>query len=178
MVDEPKVVPMWMGVVEGAVAKFKGDSAEEQEVICVGLGDEYGLEAADKARELFKAERAKLEPIDGARKPEPQEPEPEDEEEKKAAVKEAAVQELRKNVAGKPSFKITLLTADQQKERIAELAEIFQSDKTEERLRYNTRKAEIAEELEVQQMDVHRAVMLNIDKEKKEKKDLTQSQKV
>src|SRR5262249_31128855 len=137
MVDEPQVVPMWMGVVEGAVAKFKGDSAEEQEVICVGLGDEYGLEAAEKARELFKATRAKLKPVDGAPKPEPQEPEPEGEEEKKAAVTEAGMEESRKNVAGmksKPSFKITLLTADQQKERIAELAEIFQSDKTEERL--------------------------------------------
>ena len=181
MVDEPKVVPMWMGVVEGAVAKFKGDSAEEQEVICVGLGEEYGLEAAEKARELFKAARSILKPVDAAPKPEPHEPEPEDEEGEKAAVEEAATEELGKNVAGiksKPGFNITLLTADQRKERIAELAKIFQSDKTEERLRYNTRKAEIAEELEVQQMDVHRAVMLNIDKEKKEKKDLTQSQKV
>src|SRR6516162_669026 len=98
MVDEPEVALRWIGVVEGAVAKFEGDSAEEQEVICVKLGEEYGLEAAEKARELFKAARAKLKPVDGAPKPEPQEPEPEDEEEKKT-------EELRTNVAGKPSFK-------------------------------------------------------------------------
>src|SRR6516165_4748610 len=60
MVDEPEVGPMWMATVQGAVAKFKGDSAEEQEVICVGLGEEYGPEAAAKARELFKEEKARL----------------------------------------------------------------------------------------------------------------------
>ena len=60
MVDEPEVGPMWMATVQGAVAKFKGDSAEEQEVICVGLGEEYGPEAAAKARELFTEEKARL----------------------------------------------------------------------------------------------------------------------
>ena len=108
-------------------------------------------------------------------------PRPENEEEKEAAVSAAAMEELKRTVAGiksKPDFKITILSDGEKKERIAELAEIFQSDKTEERLRYNTRKAEVAEELEVQQMDVHRAVMHYLEKEKKEKRDLTQSQKV
>jgi len=61
---------------------------------------------------------------------------------------------------------------------IAELAEIFNSDKTEERLRYNRRKAEIAEVLDVTQMDVHRSVMLYVETQKKAKTELTQSQKV
>jgi hypothetical protein len=64
MTEKGKVVPMWMGVVEGAVGKFKAASSEEQEIICVGLGDEYGAEAAEKAREMFRARRAVAEVVE------------------------------------------------------------------------------------------------------------------
>src|SRR6516164_8309072 len=60
MVDELEVAPMWMATVQGAVAKFNEASPDEQEVICLRLGEDYGPEAADKARELFKAERARV----------------------------------------------------------------------------------------------------------------------
>ena len=51
-----------MGVVRDAVEKFKEASVEEQEVICVGLGQKCGTNAAErKARELFAAARPKPE---------------------------------------------------------------------------------------------------------------------
>src|SRR5262249_15113864 len=90
MVDNPKVVPIWMGVVEDAVAKFKDRSAEEQEVICQGLAEKYNNEEVGaKARELFKAVRPKplrkhwrldggYRPTAGPKpQPKPVEPEPE-----------------------------------------------------------------------------------------------------
>ena len=89
-----------------------------------------------------------------------------------------AIEAAIAGIKQKPSFKVTLLTADETKKRIAELAEIFEGDPSEERLRYNTRKAEIAEELAVTPMDVHRAVQKWIKDEKEEKKELTQAQKV
>src|SRR5262245_35613164 len=64
MTEKGKVVPMWMGVVEGAVAKFKAASPEEQEFISIGLGDEYGPEAAGKAREMFRARKAVAEVVE------------------------------------------------------------------------------------------------------------------
>src|SRR5262249_25673589 len=73
-------------------------------------------------------------------------------------------------------FGIKVPTTDQQSKRLAELAEIFEHDKSEERLRYNTRKAEIAAELAVTPMDVHRGVQKWIKDNKKEKRELTQSQ--
>jgi hypothetical protein len=61
---------------------------------------------------------------------------------------------------------------------IQELAEVFLSDDSEERLRYNTQKAEVAAILGVTQMDVHRAVKHKIEKDKEPpKKELTQAQK-
>jgi hypothetical protein len=78
----------------------------------------------------------------------------------------------------KTKFKIAILSDDEKKTRVAELAAIFESDKSDERLRYNTRKAEIAEELGVTQMDVHRGVMKHVEEKKKAKQNLTQSQKV
>jgi hypothetical protein len=61
MTDErSNVVSLWMATVRDAVAKFGGASVEEQEVIGVGLGEEYGPEAAASARKLFKAERLKI----------------------------------------------------------------------------------------------------------------------
>jgi hypothetical protein len=65
MADERgKVVPLWMAVVEEAVEKFRGASIEEQEVICVGLGEKCRTaEVAKKARELFAAARPK--PVEG-----------------------------------------------------------------------------------------------------------------
>lgn len=106
MVDERKVVPIWMGVVEDAIAKFRGASVEEQEVISVELGVKCGSpEAAAKARELFAAavkpagvplvQRSGVwyEEGSGRRwlgpKPQPRpkpEPQPTEEEPKKAAV--------------------------------------------------------------------------------------------
>src|SRR5262249_19527625 len=84
-----------------------------------------------------------------------------------------------------PDFKIRLLSDEQVKGRIVELAEIFGSDVSEERLRYNTRKASVAEELKakveyegVKPMDVHRAVMEFIRGKKEEKRELTQGQKM
>src|SRR6516162_4088417 len=63
MTDErSNVVPLWMAVVRDAVEKFKEASIEEQEVICVGLGQKCGTNAAErKARELFAAARPKPE---------------------------------------------------------------------------------------------------------------------
>ena len=63
MVDErSNVVPLWMAVVRDAVEKFKAASAEEQDVICVELGQKCGTKAAErKARELFAAARPKPE---------------------------------------------------------------------------------------------------------------------
>jgi putative DNA primase/helicase len=58
-----RVVPIWMGVVEDAVAKYKNVSPEEQEVICEGIKEEYGHEAKVKARELFGL-RAKPKPVE------------------------------------------------------------------------------------------------------------------
>src|SRR5262245_16340863 len=78
----------------------------------------------------------------------------------------------------KTKFKIAIPSDDEKKARVAQLTAIFESDKSDERLRYNTRKAEIAEELGVTQMDVHRGVMKHIEVEKKEKPNLTQSQKL
>ena len=60
MVDELEVAPVWMATVQGAVAKFNEASPDEQEVICLRLGENYEPEAAAKARELFKAERARV----------------------------------------------------------------------------------------------------------------------
>jgi hypothetical protein len=59
---DPKavVIPIWMGMVEDAVAKFKGASVEEQEVICDQLG-EKSKEAGAKARPLFGLARVELE---------------------------------------------------------------------------------------------------------------------
>src|SRR5262245_26513582 len=112
MADNPKVVPIWMGTVEDAVAKFKDRSAEEQEVICQGLAEKYkNEEVGAKARELFKAARPKPAEAKKAEdrvvrlvrrpdgewvgvwesaepKPQPEEPTPEDEP-KKAAVEDA-----------------------------------------------------------------------------------------
>jgi hypothetical protein len=161
MSDNPKVVPIWMGAVEAAVELLwengvKGDELEAS----FELLEPYGPEAIKKAKELYKERSGKP---------------------KQHTLGPAATETLKKTIAGikqKPSFKVTILSDGEKKERIAELAEIFGSDKTEERLRYNTRKAEIAEELNVQQMDVHRAVQLHIDQEKKEKRELTQSQKI
>jgi len=64
MVDEPEVGPMWMATVQGAVAKFKEASPEEQEIICLRLEEDYGVEAATKAKDLFKAERAVAEAVE------------------------------------------------------------------------------------------------------------------
>jgi len=63
MVDErSNVVPLWMAVVRDAVEKFKAASAEEQDVICVELGQKCGTKPAErKARELFAAARPKPE---------------------------------------------------------------------------------------------------------------------
>src|SRR6516225_3640140 len=63
MVDvRTNVVPMWMALVRDAVEKFKEASVEEQEVICVGVGQKCGTKAAErKARELFAAVRPKPE---------------------------------------------------------------------------------------------------------------------
>jgi len=63
MVDErTNVVPLWMALVRDAVEKFKEASVEEQEVICVGVGQKCGTKAAErKARELFAAVRPKPE---------------------------------------------------------------------------------------------------------------------
>ena len=73
MVDELEVAPMWMATVQGAVAKFNEASPDEQEVICLRLGEDYGPEAADKARELFKAERTRVlaEAVEARPKPAP-----------------------------------------------------------------------------------------------------------
>src|SRR5262245_24924123 len=60
MVDEPEVGSMWMATVQGAVAKFNEASPDEQDVICLRLAEDYGPEAADKARELVKAERTRV----------------------------------------------------------------------------------------------------------------------
>jgi hypothetical protein len=81
--------------------------------------------------------------------------------------------------AGPTKVKINVPTTDESNALLKELAEIFRSDKSEERLRYNTREAEIAETLSVSQMDVHRATMAIVEEEeKKEKKsELTQAQK-
>jgi hypothetical protein len=56
---DPKgvVIPIWMSAVEEAVAKFRGASVEEQEVICRRLG-EKNEEAGAKARELFGLAKA------------------------------------------------------------------------------------------------------------------------
>ena len=42
MVDELEVAPVWMATVQGAVAKFNEASPDEQEVICLRLGENYG----------------------------------------------------------------------------------------------------------------------------------------
>jgi hypothetical protein len=164
--------------VEETFNKLRYADRDIQEQACKAIEKEDGgVEVAAKLRELFESERAKFE----ERAAEIEKEIEKEEEPRKAAISSVSMEALKKTVAGmkpKLGINITLLTADQKKERIAELAEIFQSDKTEERLRYNTRKAEVAEELEVQQMDVHRAVQLHIDKEKKEKRNLTQSQKI
>ena len=56
------VVPIWMGVVEDAVAKFKDASVEEQQVICGQIAHEYkSEEAGAKAREFFSSARVELE---------------------------------------------------------------------------------------------------------------------
>ena len=149
-----------------AIEALKEASPEEQEPACLALEEDHPPEIAARARLLLGIEERAAEIAAGL---------------DAAQMKPEAMEELKQTVAGmkpKPDFKITILSDGEKKERIAELAEIFQSDKTEERLRYNTRKAEVAEELEVQQMDVHRAVMHYLEKEKKEKRDLTQSQKV
>jgi hypothetical protein len=82
------------------------------------------------------------------------------------------------------NFDAAISSNDKVKAKIGELAAIFDSDKSEERLRYNSKKAELAEQLKVEldggvtQMDVHRAVQQHIKNEKKEVKELTQPQKV
>ena len=65
MTDERKIVPLWIGAVEDAVAKFKEASVEEQEIICVGLGQKCAPEAAEMARRLFAAARPK--PVEAAK---------------------------------------------------------------------------------------------------------------
>lgn len=60
----------------------------------------------------------------------------------------------------------------------AELADVFESDNSVERSKYNTQKAEVALAEGITQMDVHRAVTQEIENRKKAKPaELTQSQK-
>jgi hypothetical protein len=95
-----------------------------------------------------------------------------------------AASEIRKIIGpklepGPKALSTSLPSKDKQETLLAELAQIFRSDQTEERLKYNNLKAEIAERLGVAAMDVHRVVKLLIDEqEKAEKKtELTQAQK-
>jgi hypothetical protein len=62
---------------------------------------------------------------------------------------------------------------------IQELVQVFQSDDSLDRLRYNRQKEEVARVLNVTQMDVHRAVMKEVEKEKKKetKVELSQAHK-
>src|SRR5262245_49056211 len=63
MVDErSNVAPVWMATVRDAVEKFKGASVEEQEVICVSLGEKCAPEAAAMARKLFAARPVEAKP--------------------------------------------------------------------------------------------------------------------
>jgi hypothetical protein len=74
--------------------------------------------------------------------------------------------------------KITVLTEEQKRALLLDLVKVFASDKSEERLGYNTKKAEVAERLGVTAMDVHRATMAMIEEEKeKQTGELTQAQK-
>ena len=147
-----------------AIEALKEASPEEQEAACLALEEDHPPEIAARARLLLGIEERAAEIAAGL---------------DAAQMKPEAMEELKRTVAGmKPKFKIAVPGDDELKERIAELAAIFESDKTEERLRYNTRKAEIAEELGVTQMDVHRGAMKHIEEKKKAKQDLTQSQKV
>jgi hypothetical protein len=79
-------------------------------------------------------------------------------------------------VTRKDGVKLNIPTSEDRAKLLDELKEIFKSDQSEERLRYNTRKAEIAEELGVTQMDVHRAVQRLVAKRAAEP-ELTQAQK-
>jgi hypothetical protein len=65
---------------------------------------------------------------------------------------------------------LNLPTPEDRETLLRELKLIFESDKSEERLRYNTRKAEVAETLGVTQMDVHRALIALIEDNKRNKK--------
>jgi len=81
-------------------------------------------------------------------------------------------------VTRKDGVKLNIPTSEDRAKLLDELKEIFKSDQSEERLRYNTRKAEIAEELGVTQMDVHRAVQRLVQQAKRAAEpELTQAQK-
>jgi hypothetical protein len=77
---------------------------------------------------------------------------------------------------GKPALE--RVNAARKLKLIRELVGVFLADDSIERAKYNSQKAEVAVQLGIHQMDVHRAVMNEVEKDKKkETKELPQSQK-
>jgi len=153
--------------LSAAIDALKRVSPQEQEAAILALEEGHpGI--GDRARALLAIEKQATEAIAKVEKAGAEVRARAEAEAKRAAsVKEA--------VAG---IKITVPTPEQVKGRIVELAEIFENDKSLERIRYDKRKAEIADELGRTIWDVHRTVQKYIQEQKEEKRELTQPQKV
>jgi hypothetical protein len=99
-----------------------------------------------------------------------QKSEPEREEPREGEGQAKGAEELVADLTAKNNLRLQL---------IAELVDAFNNDKSEERLNYNTQKAEVARVLGVTQMDVHRSVKKEIEEAEKAaaRPDLTHAQK-
>ena len=97
---------------------------------------------------------------------------------KSEGVWEKRSQKVLMELTNKSGVKLHIPTSEDRDRLLKELRVIFQNDQSEERLRYNTRKAEVAETLGVTQMDVHRAVQALVQQAKRASEpELTQAQK-
>jgi hypothetical protein len=156
----------WLEQVDDAIAEA-GDNRNKQRAAIDRIELQFGQEAAAYAERRFKKKIEWFKPkvVD--------------------EVIEDAAKEIKAAIKAVPfNFDAAISSNERVKGKIGELAAVFKSDETEERLQYNSKKAELAEQLKIEfkegvtQMDVHRSVMLHIKNEKKENKELTQPQKV
>jgi hypothetical protein len=167
MQAEPDFGQHWLEQANKAIAEAGHDRDKQRETID-RIELELGQQAAAYAESRFIEENRKAAKIDWFK------------------PNEKIIDEVVRDAEIELPFNFDAAISSNEKVRgkIGELAAVFDSDKTEERLLYNTKKAELVEQLRVElnegvtPMDVHRSVMLHIKNDTKENKELTQPQKV
>jgi hypothetical protein len=157
----------WLKQVDNAIAEA-GDDRDKQRETIDRIELELGQQAAAYAESRFIEENQRAEKIEWFKRNE--------------KIIDEVVRDAKIEVPF--NFDAAISSNDKVRAKIGELAAVFDSDKTEERLLYNTKKTELVDRLRaelnagVTPMDVHRSVMLHIKNDKKDNKELTQPQKV